>query len=120
MANLINIGLSGLKASQAALNTTSNNISNSDTEGYNRQIANLKQLPGSSSAEGYFGNGVNVQSIARQYEGYISTQLNEAKSEQGAFNTQLTQMSQIDNVLANDESGLSTMRSNSFSHFLIK
>ena len=115
MANLINIGLSGLKASQAALNTTSNNISNSDTEGYNRQIANLKQLPGSSSAEGYFGNGVNVQSIARQYEGYISTQLNEAKSEQGAFNTQLTQMSQIDNVLANDESGLSTMMANFFS-----
>ncbi|MCM2971618.1 flagellar hook-associated protein FlgK [Larsenimonas suaedae] len=115
MANLINIGLSGLKATQAALSTTSNNISNADTEGYNRRVAQFGQSPGTSTPAGYFGNGVNLEGISRQYEGFLSNQLNKAKSEQSALSSELTEMTQIDNVLANEDSGLDSLMSSFFS-----
>ena len=37
MAGLIGIGLTGLKSHQSALNTTGNNVTNTNTPGYSRQ-----------------------------------------------------------------------------------
>ena len=36
----LNISYTGLLASNAALNTTANNIANTDTQGYSRQVVN--------------------------------------------------------------------------------
>ncbi|HBT13931.1 MAG TPA: flagellar hook-associated protein FlgK, partial [Erwinia persicina] len=43
MANLINTAMSGLSAASAALNTTSNNITNYAVTGYSRQTTVLAQ-----------------------------------------------------------------------------
>ena len=37
MGNILDIGISGLKAQQTALTITGNNITNAGTEGYSRQ-----------------------------------------------------------------------------------
>ena len=42
MADLAGIALSGLRASQTSLSTTSHNIVNVDTEGYSRQTTGLE------------------------------------------------------------------------------
>lgn len=60
MSGLFNAGLSGLKAFQAAITLTSHNVSNAETEGYNRREIILSQ----SSLE-MFGNGVDVAGIRR-------------------------------------------------------
>lgn len=38
----LNIAYTGLTAANAALNTTANNISNTNTDGYSRQLVNQK------------------------------------------------------------------------------
>lgn len=105
--SIFSIGLSGLNAAQNALNTTSNNIGNVYTPGYNREIT----LLGERNASG----GVQVNDIQRQYDHYISAQLNGANSKASALNTYQTQIAQIDDLLADREAGLAPLMQNFFS-----
>ena len=61
----LSIGTSGLYASQAGLNTTAHNISNTETEGYSKQVA--KQQAGSAirvnSSYGMAGTGVDITGV---------------------------------------------------------
>jgi len=109
--SLYSIGLSGLSAAQNALSTTSNNISNVYTDGYSRQLTLLGQ---NSSGEGA-GSGVSVDGIQRQYNGYISTQLNQVNSRQSSLETYQSQVNQVDDLLADSDSGLTTLMQDFFS-----
>lgn len=109
--SLFSIGLSGLSAAQNALSTTSNNISNVYTDGYSRQLTLLGQ---NSSGEGG-GSGVSVDGIQRQYNSYISSQLNQVNSRESALETYQSQVNQIDDLLADSDSGLTTLMQNFFS-----
>ena len=60
MADLINIGTGALLSYQAALNTTSNNIANVNTEGYSRQITSFQAIEPTRTGDFYLGNGVGV------------------------------------------------------------
>ncbi|MGB8712939.1 MAG: flagellar hook-associated protein FlgK, partial [Onishia taeanensis] len=105
--SMFSIGLSGLNAAQNALNTTSNNISNVYTPGYNRELTIL--------TEGNTAGGVQVSDIQRQFDRYVADQLNDATSTSSALETYQTQVSQIDNLLADDEAGLSPLMQDFFS-----
>ncbi|MFP1679514.1 flagellar hook-associated protein FlgK [Alloalcanivorax sp. C16-2] len=105
--SLFSIGLSGLNAAQNALNTTSNNISNVYTPGYNRELT----LLGERNVSG----GVQVNDIQRQYDYYVAGQLNAATSKASALQSYHTQISQIDNLLADREAGLAPLMQNFFS-----
>jgi len=105
---MFSVGLSGLNAAQSALNTTSNNISNVYTPGYNREITKL--------GEGFASTGgVQVNDIERQFNQYVATQLNSAKTQSSALSTYYNQVSQIDNLLADREAGLAPLMQNFFS-----
>lgn len=105
--SIFSIGLSGLNAAQNALNTTSNNISNVYTPGYNRELV----LLGESRADG----GVRVNDIQRQFNRYVADQLNAATSSSKALSAYQGQISQIDNLLADREAGLAPLMQNFFS-----
>ena len=105
--SIFSIGLSGLNAAQNALNTTSNNISNVYTPGYNREITVLNESRNNA--------GVRVADIERQFNTFVAAQLNNAKSQSTALETYNTQISQIDNLLADREAGLSPLMQNFFS-----
>ncbi|MGM0543543.1 MAG: flagellar hook-associated protein FlgK [Pseudomonadota bacterium] len=106
--SMFSVGLSGLNAAQNSLNTTSNNISNVNTPGYNREITKL--------GEGSAGTGgVQVNDIERQFNQYVADQLNSAKTQSSALETYYNQVSQIDNLLADREAGLSPLMQNFFS-----
>ena len=66
MSDLLSIGVSGLSASQAALATVSNNISNASTPGYTREVAQLAPLPGQATQFGYLGSGVSATMVMRE------------------------------------------------------
>mgnify|MGYP000669250054 FL=1 len=105
--SMFSIGLSGLNAAQNALNTTSNNISNVYSPGYNREITVLNESRNNA--------GVRVADIERQFNTFVAAQLNNAKSQSTALETYNTQISQIDNLLADREAGLSPLMQNFFS-----
>ncbi|MGM3226576.1 flagellar hook-associated protein FlgK [Dickeya zeae] len=108
MSNLINTGMSGLSAAQAALSTVSNNISNQAVAGYSRQNALLAQSNGTTTSAGYIGNGVTVVSINRDYNDFIAKQLRAAQATSSATTSYYDQISKIDNLLSSSSSSLST------------
>lgn len=106
--SMFSIGLSGLNAAQNALNTTSNNISNVYTPGYNRELTLLGEQQSA-------GGGVQVNDIQRQFDHYVADQLNAAGSKSSALQSYQTQVSQIDNLLADQDAGLAPLMQDFFS-----
>ncbi len=116
-SSLFFTGLSGLRASQVALVTTGHNTANVNTAGYSRQSATITaaggvQLP----SVGFIGGGVKVSDITRSYDQYLASQLNQAESLSQSLDTALTQISQLDNLLANPQSGLGPRMQTLFTH----
>lgn len=105
--SIFSIGLSGLFAAQNALNTTSNNISNVYTPGYNREITVLGERSGS--------RGVVVNDIQRQFDEFVAGQLNAATSRTSALDIYEVHISQIDDLLADADAGLAPLMQNFFS-----
>jgi flagellar hook-associated protein 1 FlgK len=100
-------GLSGLNAAQAALVTTGHNTANVNTAGYSRQSAQIASAGGTYRASvGFFGSGAKVVDVSRSYDAYLASQLNQAQSLNQSLTTYYTQISQIDNLLANQKAGL--------------
>lgn len=105
--SIYSIGVSGLNAAQSALYTTSNNISNVYTPGYNRELVIL--------GENQHGGGVQVNDIQRQYDAFVAGQLNASTSASSALGIYQAQISQIDNLLADGDAGLAPLMQNFFS-----
>jgi flagellar hook-associated protein 1 len=100
-------GLSGLNAAQAALVTTGHNTANVNTPGYSRQSAQVATAGGVYRASvGFFGSGVKVVDVTRSYDAYLASQLNQAQSLNQSLTSYYAQISQIDNLLANQKAGL--------------
>lgn len=100
-------GLSGLNAAQAALVTTGHNTANVNTPGYSRQSVQIATSAGVySPSVGFFGSGAKVADVTRSYDQYLTSQLNQAQSTNQSLTSYSTQISQIDNLLANQTAGL--------------
>jgi flagellar hook-associated protein 1 FlgK len=100
--------MSGLSAAQAALSTTSNNISNYTVAGYSRQTTVLAQANSTLQGNSYYGNGVNITGVQREYDAFIATQLRGSSANYSAVSTQHSQISNIDDLLSTSTTSLST------------
>ncbi|MCW8896318.1 flagellar hook-associated protein FlgK [Sulfurimonas sp.] len=69
--NTLNIGYSGLVASQAGVSTTSHNIANAESDGYTRQRIVTSAATPVSTAPGQVGNGVDVTDITRIFDSFV-------------------------------------------------
>lgn len=110
-SSLLNIASTGLKAAQVALSTTSNNISNAYVDGYNRQSATLSE----SSHTSLVGTGVTVTGVSRAYDSLVVGQLRSAASASAASDSYYNQITQVDNLLSDSDTDLSTQLSTFFS-----
>ncbi|HAT1569585.1 TPA: flagellar hook-associated protein FlgK [Kluyvera cryocrescens] len=115
MSSLINSAMSGLSAAQAALNTTSNNIASYNVAGYTRQTTVLASANSTLGAGGWVGNGVNVSSVQREYNAFITNQLRTAQSQSNGLTTRYEQVSKIDSMISSTTNNLSTTLQDFFS-----
>ncbi|MDF1879984.1 flagellar hook-associated protein FlgK, partial [Sulfurimonas sp. MAG313] len=70
--NGLNIGYSGLTASQLGINTTGNNITNAEVEGYTRQrVVQQSTTPLGRIIPGAQGNGTQVKEIVRIHDEFV-------------------------------------------------
>lgn len=113
-SNLINIGLSGLNAAQWGLNTTSENISNSTTPGYDVESPVYAENSGQYTGSGYLPQGVSTTTVQRAYSQYLTTELNNAQSTSGSLTTNYTMLAQLNNLVGSPTSGISTAITNYF------
>ncbi|OOC11494.1 flagellar hook-associated protein FlgK [Thioalkalivibrio halophilus] len=102
----LNIGTSGLLAYQRAISTTSNNIANASTEGYSRQSTSLANRPPQFLGGNFQGQGVEVDNVRRISDQFVNNQLRDATSENANAETRVQIANRIDNLLADEASGL--------------
>ncbi|WP_414676365.1 flagellar hook-associated protein FlgK [Limnobacter sp.] len=102
------IALSGLNAARAGISTTSNNIANSNTVGYNRQQVIQQARPSTGSDVGFIGQGVDIASVQRVYSDFINSQEQKATSDAAFYNAKAQQIARVDAMIADDASGLSS------------
>lgn len=107
MAGILGSALSGLIAFQRSLDTTSHNIANVNTDGYSRQRVELSTRPAEFTGAGYIGQGVNVAMVSRNYDQFISNQLISSTSAFAETSTLSALASQVDDITANEATGLS-------------
>ena len=111
---LLGTAVTGLKAFQRSLETTSHNISNVNTEGYSRQRVELGTAPAQKTPAGYLGTGVSINNIARSYDQFITTQLRSSTSAHGDISSYEHLATQVDNILADPTVGMAPAMKNFF------
>jgi flagellar hook-associated protein 1 len=107
---------SGLYASQLALQTTSNNVSNAGTPGYSRQrVDQVESLP-EILPVGQLGTGTQVDTITRLRDLFADTQFRQANQTLGQRDTELATLEQIQGIFGEPaDSGLQASLSNFYS-----
>lgn len=107
MASILGIGSTALSAAQVGLSTTGHNIANAATPGYNRQIVLQAAVGGEGQAYGFPGAGTSVVSIDRVYDEFLTNQVLSAQTSRSKIDGYLSQVQQINGVLADPTAGLS-------------
>lgn len=112
--SIYSVGISGLNAAQTGILTTSHNISNASTPGFSRQqifqTTNIPMLTGA----GFVGQGTNVETIRRIYSEQLNERVLSAQTGAAEMDSYLSQISQISNLLADPDAGLSPAMSSFF------
>ena len=107
MASILSVGQSALAAAQAGLVTTGHNIANASTPGYSRQVVVQSSAGSQNTGAGYIGKGANVTDVKRIYNELLAGQVRTAQSAQMQSQTYYSQISIIDNQLADSAGGVS-------------
>lgn len=107
MANIFGIGQGALLAAQAGLSTTGHNIANAATPGFSRQALSQTTATPQQTGVGFIGGGTQVVDIRRQYNEQLGQQVLSAQSAKSSLDSYYSQISRIDNLLADPAAGLS-------------
>jgi flagellar hook-associated protein 1 FlgK len=108
LSDIFQISVSALQAFQTAINTTSNNIANASTPGYDVENANLTEAVPQSNGTATVGSGVDVSGISRAFSQAAFNQLNTSQSTLAQLTSVQTYTTQIDNAFGTNLGGLST------------
>ena len=105
--SIYGIAVSGLRAAQSGLMTTSHNIANVNTAGFSRQETVQATLLPQFGGSGYFGTGVQVNDVRRVYSAFLVSQARDAQSQAASSTEHSAQLASIDDLLADPSAGLS-------------
>lgn len=102
----IDIGVSGLLAFQRSLEVTAHNISNVATDGYSRQRAEMAPATAQFLSENYYGNGVQVATVRRSYDRFVTTEMWGQTSAQRSLQTYADMTQRVSQPLADASSSM--------------
>jgi flagellar hook-associated protein 1 FlgK len=105
--SLLSIGKTGLFAAQAGLSTTGHNITNANVAGYSRQLVVQASSIAMDEGYGFVGTGTQIAQIKRYSDEFLNSQVRTAQASTSALDAYNSQISQVDNLLADKTSGLS-------------
>ena len=103
---ILNIGTQALQANQIALQTIGNNIANVNTVGYSRQRVIMATVAGQYTGAGYIGKGVDIQTIQRNYDQFLTRQATLTTSTQSADTTRSDYLKQLSNIFQGGTNGM--------------
>jgi flagellar hook-associated protein 1 FlgK len=95
----LNIGKSAMAVSQAAIQTTGNNIANAGNADYTRQVARITPNKEQQLRPGIFiGNGINLSAIERQIDEALQTRLRGSFGDEASADAMMQWMGRIESV----------------------
>ena len=102
----LNIAYTGLLSANAALNTTANNIANTETEGYSRQqvVTEAANALRTFTTYGCAGAGVDVLAIERIRDEFYDNKFWATNTNAGQYNMKQYYMRQVEDYFADNES----------------
>ena len=106
MSDPLSIGYSALESLQKAISITGNNIANVNTEGYSRQIASFDEQP---------GYGVKISGVERNYDFYLSREVQERTAGQFGATTTSDLASRLNTLLTDPATSAAGVLDNFFS-----
>ena len=104
--SILNIGTRALMANQAVLQTTGNNIANVNTPGYSRQSVVLSTVESQFTGGGYVGKGVNVVTIQRNYNEFLTRQATLASTVSAGDTARAEKLKHLESLFSGGTSGL--------------
>ncbi|MDE2427893.1 MAG: flagellar hook-associated protein FlgK [Burkholderiales bacterium] len=105
-SSVLGIGQSALAAAQLGITTTGHNIANAATPGYSRQVLLQSAATPQNLGGSFIGQGVSVTQIQRQYNQFLAQQVNSSQSSKNQVDTYYSQISQINNLVADATAGV--------------
>jgi flagellar hook-associated protein 1 len=106
MADLLNIGLSGLSVSKTSMAVTGHNISNVNTPGFSRQDAVQATNAPQFSGAGYIGAGTTLTDIRRTYNEFLTAEVRNTTALNSDVQAYKSQIDQLDALLAGSTTGI--------------
>lgn len=103
---LLNIGKGALTAAQASLATVSHNIANVNTAGYSRQQAQLATAGSQYTGAGFFGRGVDITTVRRQYDQFLTAAVQSSGSASAADAARAQALGAMDRLFGDGELGI--------------
>jgi len=96
-----------LYSTQLAFEVTAHNIANANTEGYSRQKVEIEPNTPLKMGPGEIGTGARATQVIRQYDDFISEQINTKNSQYYYWQSQYEALGQIEAIFnESDEYGL--------------
>ncbi|HVN70665.1 MAG TPA: flagellar hook-associated protein FlgK [Desulfomonilia bacterium] len=98
ISGALDIARWSMYASQLAMEVTSHNIANANTEGYSKQNLEVRANNPITMAPGQFGTGVKATEVTRQYDAYLSAQVVQKSADDSYWSSQKGAMDQIESI----------------------
>jgi flagellar hook-associated protein 1 FlgK len=101
---VLNIGKTSLLTQQTAIEVTSHNIANVNTEGYTRQVAAIETGNVVQGAAGLMGTGSRIGQIQRSYDSFLGAQINTESGRLGKWQVKEESLRRVE-ISFNDSMG---------------
>ena len=95
---LMSLGIKAMAANYAALQVTGHNIANANVAGYSRQQAELSTAGGVFNGAGFFGRGVDVTSVSRLHNEFLTREAASARSLSAMDSSRLAQLRRLEAI----------------------
>ncbi len=106
VSSLISLAVRTMAAQQAALQATGHNIANANVAGYSRQQAELATANGQFTGAGFFGQGVDVQTVSRSHNSFLTRESATTRAAAAMDDARLSQLQYLERVFPPGEQGL--------------
>ncbi len=107
MTDLVSVASNAVQSYQRALGTVSNNIANVSTEGYSRQEVVMVANPVAKVGTVYLGTGVTVDTVKRQYDTFVESNLRNSNSDLSSQEPMVNYANRVIDIMGSTSMGLS-------------
>ena len=103
---LMSLGVRAMFANYTGLQTSGHNIANAGVDGYSRQQVDLQTAIGQFTGAGFIGKGVDVKTVTRLFDQFLSREAMTSTSQSKFDATRLDRLQQLEAVFAGGDDGI--------------